>query len=736
MSKLVQDTPSEDLRDNVRSRVAAQMLVLSFSVGMLLAAADLARLGNLGLLLFVFSAASWGAWRRWPRLGRWLVPLVYTLLTLLALFWLDFPGRVCLLAIPAGIAALFLGTTWGLSEALGFSVLLLVGDTLLPLPDMPSRMVALLAIWAMQGFIWTAVSYASQVAEVALMRYEQMRVMLEAARDQRLLLKETQDSLSMANEELARVSERLRSMREVAEDARRAKEEFIANVSHELRTPLNMIIGFSEMITQVPHIYSLELPPRLLADIDVILRNSQHLSALVNDVLDLSQSDASRVTLSRGWVNLHEIVEEAVVAVRPLFESKNLALDYDDSADLPDVYCDRTRVRQVLLNLLSNAGRFTEKGRVDVYAHQVEETLVVSVTDTGPGISEEDQQRIFEPFEQLGSTTRALHGGSGLGLTISKRFVEMHGGRMWLESEPHKGTTFYFSLPISGLPSPSDGPPSLRRWFRPDDYYEQRTTPWRAPALDIVPRFVVVESGSALQRLLSRGDEDSEVVGFSDLEAAIHEASRVPCQGLIINNSEYESILAQREPFIKLPYGTPVIGCWWPDAQAAAERLGLMRYLIKPIKREDLLGALDDLRRPIRTILLADDEPEAMQLFGRMLASAKGDYRILRTSTGRRTLGLLRRHHPDVLLIDLVMPDMDGYSVLHEKSLDPGISEIPSIAISAQDPVHGPLAGGIAVTRSGGIYAQELLEAIGALSHVLAPPDRFRDREQPRTPSA
>lgn len=273
----------------------------------------------------------------------------------------------------------------------------------------------------------------------------------------------------------------------------------------------------------------------------------------------------------------------------------------------------------------------------------------------------------------------------------------------------------------------------MKRWFRPDDYYEPRTRPWRAPTPGITPRFVIVESGQALQRLLSRDSEEVEVVSIADLDAAIREVSRVPSQALVVNDPHYEQVLAQHERFAALAYGTPVIGCWCPDAQAAAESLGLMRYLVKPVKRQDLLQALDDLQRPIQSILLADDDPEAIQLFGRMLSSAGKGYRVIRATTGRRTLSLLRRHHPDVLLLDLVMPDMDGYQVLHAKSLDPTIRDIPSLAISAQDPVRGPLASGLAATRGGGIYAQELIQGIGALSHVLAPPDQFRHREQLET---
>ena len=155
-------------------------------------------------------------------------------------------------------------------------------------------------------------------------------------------------------------------MQQVAEEARRTKEEFVANVSHELRTPLNMIIGFSEMLLQSVSVYGTELSPHMLADIAAIERNSLHLSRLVDDVLDLSQIDAGRMALSKEWVSLQVTVEAAVSAVRVLYESKGLWLRAEISSALTPVFCDGTRVRQVLINLLSNAGRFTEEGGVVV----------------------------------------------------------------------------------------------------------------------------------------------------------------------------------------------------------------------------------------------------------------------------------------------------------------------------------------------------------------------------------
>ena len=305
---------------------------------------------------------------------------------------------------------------------------------------------------------------------------------LEEAREQRLELIQTEEDLRKANGELARLSDRLRVLQRVAEEARQAKAEFVANVSHELRTPLNMIIGFTEIIARSPQVYGGKLPVALLTDIAAIRRNSQHLANLVNDVLDLSQVEAGRMALTKEWTALPEVIEAAIAAVKPFYDSKGLYLRADVSADLPQVFCDGTRVREVIINLLSNAGRFTERGGVDVGCHREAAEIVVSVTDTGPGISQQDQKRVFQPFQQLDSSTRRRHGGSGLGLTISKQFVEMHGGRMWVESPADgdkngqnrapqlgPGTRISFSLALES-PLPADQPNvAMRRTLTPDD---------------------------------------------------------------------------------------------------------------------------------------------------------------------------------------------------------------------------------------------------------------------------
>ena len=688
---------------------------------------------NVSLVLLVFTVSSVSAIWLLPRRlllaqSIWLVGLLAAITLALYLFQryeivflymlLPFVATITM-TWPAGVltGGIVLGLMWILSQGwLSFS---------LPASSIPIVLIGS----AFSGVLgWAAIHTLLTVTQWSIFSFRQAREQVEEARDQRIEFKQIQQDLILANRELARLSDRLKVMHQVAEDARRTKEEFVANVSHELRTPLNMIIGFSEMITQSPQIYGNQLPPELLADIAAIQRNSQHLSRLVDDVLDLSQIEAGRMALLKEWVTLQEIIDEAILAVRALYQSKGLYLETEYPPDLPPVFCDSTRIRQVILNLLSNAGRFTEQGGVRIKVECEEDAVVISITDTGPGITMEDQEKLFMPFFQIDGSIRRLHGGSGLGLSISKQFVEMHDGKMWLDSQINAGTTLYFSLPLdTSLPVVQTGD-DARRWFSPYDEYEfkLRTRRSKAPAPLAPPRFVLLEEGETLQRLFSRYLDDTEIVSVQNVKQATRELIRTPAQALLINTSPFAEATGQfsfsKNQLAGLPYGIPAVMCWVPGLDEAAKQLGVVRYLVKPVTRDKLLSTLEESGADARNVLLVDNEPEVLQLFARMLTSAERDYRILQATSGRRALSLLRERQPDVMLLDLIMPGMDGFQVLQEKSKDASIREIPVIVISATDPTGEPIVSDtLTVARGGGLSMRDVLACIQAVSEVLSP---------------
>jgi len=232
--------------------------------------------------------------------------------------------------------------------------------------------------------------------------------------------------------------------RELAE-ASKHKSQFLANMSHELRTPLNAILGYTELI--LDSIYG-EVPDKARAVLERLEANGRHLLGLINDVLDLSKIEAGQLTLSLDDYSLSDVVHGVVSAVEPLAAEKRLAFKADVEPGLPTGHGDGRRLSQVLLNLVGNAIKFTDKGEVAIRASAANGAFTVAVCDTGPGIAPADQVKIFEEFQQADSSITRKKGGTGLGLSIAKRIIEMHGGRIWVESEAGKGSTFYFTLPV------------------------------------------------------------------------------------------------------------------------------------------------------------------------------------------------------------------------------------------------------------------------------------------------
>jgi signal transduction histidine kinase len=228
--------------------------------------------------------------------------------------------------------------------------------------------------------------------------------------------------------------------------ASRHKSQFLANMSHELRTPLNAILGYSELI--LDDIYG-SVPDKARAALERVQSNGKHLLGLINDVLDLAKIEAGRLTLSLADYSIDEVVASVVAAVEALAGEKHLALTVEVPPDLPIGHGDEQRIRQVLLNLVSNAIKFTDAGEVTITARVGDGAFQVAVSDTGPGISAEDQAKLFQEFQQADSSSTRTKGGTGLGLAISKRFIDLHGGRIGVESAPGQGSTFTFELPVT-----------------------------------------------------------------------------------------------------------------------------------------------------------------------------------------------------------------------------------------------------------------------------------------------
>ena len=258
-----------------------------------------------------------------------------------------------------------------------------------------------------------------------------------------LSLLANQAAISLEN---ARLYEGLSTSNVRLMEASRLKSQFLANMSHELRTPLNSIIGFSKVLLNR---LDGDLTERQEAYVKSVHNSSRHLLELINGILDFSRIEAGKFEMRPEKLNLYDVVEECIDSSLPLVRDKRVKLERDVPVDLPDIYADRTRVKQVLLNLVSNAIKFTSAGRVLVQVRRELDALHVSVADTGIGISPADLARLFEPFQRLDNPLAQQADGTGLGLAISKKFVELHRGRIWAESRESQGSTFHFTLPLS-----------------------------------------------------------------------------------------------------------------------------------------------------------------------------------------------------------------------------------------------------------------------------------------------
>jgi signal transduction histidine kinase/CheY-like chemotaxis protein len=577
--------------------------------------------------------------------------------------------------------------------------------------------------------------------------YELARQRADALSHQTAQRDAAMKSLSQTSFALARANEQLEIMVRYAEDARRSKQEFAANISHELRTPLNLIIGFSDIILNAPATYNLRrLPPGLLSDIHVIHHNAQHLLKLVNDILDLSQMDVAYMTIAREPVRIDGFIQGALHDFAQLIESRGLALDLQIEPGLPEIYADKTRIRQVLLNLVNNALRFTDRGGITVRASAATDqspisnpqspiSVVITVADTGVGIAPADLERIFEPFTKIERPNRP-QGGTGLGLTISKRFVELHGGRMWVDSQPGVGSAFHFTLPVVPPPPDAITQGALRSVRRKE-----------------VGSLAVVEPSPLLSRLLDRHLQGVSVLSATSFDDLARQSAAALPEAVIVNQPPSAPL---PDPRTLGPLGdVPVVACYIPDVLGA--RVGrpaaggidpdagaIRRYLVKPVTRDGLYGVLREMLaaprpdgRPARILVVEDDE-EALRLLGRMLRAAPEDVRQghgavlpVEMRSGEQALAFLRDMADgepsagariDGMLLDVKLEGISGLEVLREADRHPRLRDIPVCVVSGQEtPGDALVSPYLTFVSRQGLPARELTAAIAALMQIALP---------------
>jgi signal transduction histidine kinase/CheY-like chemotaxis protein len=461
------------------------------------------------------------------------------------------------------------------------------------------------------------------------------------------------------------------------------KSEFLKHMSHELRTPLNSIIGFSQILLDSEYG---ELTPKQRKHVTHIF-NSGHLQLrLVNDVLDLTKYDFANAPLEQETFALKGVLEEALALVDVQASQKQQTLTLEVEPEELEVSADRLRITQVAVNLLSNANKATPSGgRIDVIAREVDSCVEISVTDTGEGIPAELQERIFEVFYRLpGAKPRE---GYGIGLPLSRLLVERHGGRLSVESEPGEGSTFRFTLPTSPVgdiehkehPEAADGD---------------------ALAVTALGQEIAREPTSNALVLLVEDDEHSidlfsthlekdgyTVVVARDGEEGLEAARRLRPAAIILDillpKIDGWGFLKRIKADPELEH-TSVIVVSMLDERGQGLTLGAVDYLVKPVEREVLLQALGRaVALPSKaTVLVIDDDPMALELVATILEPA--GYRVLTARSGGEGLSLARTHQPDVIILDLVMPEPDGFSVLEQLSEERATVDIPILIATAK----------------------------------------------------
>jgi CheY-like chemotaxis protein len=518
------------------------------------------------------------------------------------------------------------------------------------------------------------------------------------------------------------------ALRTIAQDAQRAKTAFVSNVSHEFRTPLNMIIGLVDIMLESPEVYTTKLSPELKQDLRVVQRNSEHLASLINDVLDLTRADKELLVLHLECVDLGEIIRASTEAVSPLLEKKELTLEVDVPSDLPPVTCDPARVRQVILNLLSNAARFTEAGGIGVAARREDRRVLIKVSDTGPGIAPEDGDRIFEPFFRGTGELWRDKGGSGLGLSISRQFVRLHGGRLWFESTQGVGTSFYFTLPAL---------PPVGHTLRPGHQMREDWV-WREPAFRtdsavsseqlVRPRVVVCDETGSLWREFASCTDEVDFVDTRHLERAVDEANSHPARVVIVNATEPNRLWGLVNQARQEIEDTPIVGCCVHPRIERALQAGAVDYLIKPVTRADLQRVLQDGVKSIRRVLLVDDDPDILDLFTRMLLLCDATLEVTTALGGEQALTEMRARPPDLVLADVLMPGIDGWQLLRLMSEDDALRQVPVLLVSAQDPAEQRVtADALVVTKGGGLSPSKLLEcSLDLADNLLRPVEESR----------
>jgi signal transduction histidine kinase/AraC-like DNA-binding protein len=590
------------------------------------------------------------------------------------------------------------------------------------------------------------------VVEPLYIRDQQFGFILVKAGPRELLFEDQPDSGSVYDLLRGYVSDALYGIllyedalraRQQAEEADRLKSRFLSMVSHELRTPLNLIVSLSEMLLWQQGGYQQELSR--------IHASAQHLDGLIRDVLDLAGSQVGQLQLVREPLDLRQALDVVTLIGEQMAQDKGLSWVAEMPEALPRVWADRTRIRQVALNLVSNALRFTSIGEVRLTITQGEGIVTVAVSDTGIGVPPEEQEIIFDEFQQSERTAARGYGGLGLGLAISRRLVEMHGGMIGVRSsgKEGEGAVFFFTLPVmdgvDGASLGQAGHPELTSEFA------KRTVILLSAQRDAGQslRDYLAVRGYAVKTLAYSHDRSPDdpnhwlnQILLTVPGAVILDAEPAKEHGWTLMR------LLKENPKTR---NTPVLFYSLLQEEQSGSMLAL-DYLSKPVSMDDIVNVLDrqglmsgektsrcagrSCADPANdevcssfTFLVVDDNPNVVATHTWLLQSQLPTSRVLQANNGRQALDVMKRTHPDLVLLDLMMPELNGFEVLTGMQQDPDLCDIPVVVLTAKsltDEAVSRLTKGVTAVLGKGLFsAEETLSRVEAALRV----DRGSPRE-------